>query len=424
MIISLKKISNRFGFDVLEDSGKIVCSSNQHSFLIPYLSPTYKYAWEACRDAWKLAYKGEHHIKTLRFAKYDMEEPSKLNVSAEDRLIDYYTSMYKNLSLEAQGDEKDPKERKNTYEMAKAIIKEIKGLVDKIEDPNDKKEISKIPLLYKKLIHKYFPKEEREDAKKEENPAPSAPANLPSLPPPDLSGLKMASRTAQNNNDSEFIGSLLDTYAEKISESIQNKHDAYYSINPNLKEITILDFSNEPLLKIKINDSFNITSIIPVGKLQRMYPVQSASFYQKYWKPIVESIGHISVGSDPIIIVTPEGGLPDVTPNDASFNIEGWNINSKKPENVNISFKGENTWMLSKDTNTNKTQVAPSQYTEQDYLNAIVKCTDKNLKSIYGRTGSVMQVIPHSDFIEVDVNFGRGLDVVRLIEKQIEIVPV
>ena len=65
-----------------------------------------------------------------------------------------------------------------------------------------------------------------------------------------------------------------------------------------------------------------------------------------------------------------------------------------------------------------------SKYTEQDYLNSVVKCIDPKLESIFGRTGAVIQIIPYDDFIELDVKFGRGLGNVRLTEKQIEIVPV
>ena len=53
-----------------------------------------------------------------------------------------------------------------------------------------------------------------------------------------------------------------------------------------------------------------------------------------------------------------------------------------------------------------------------------VRCIDPELESINGRTGVVIQTIPHADYVESDIDFGRGLGIVRLTEPQYEIIPL
>jgi hypothetical protein len=159
-----------------------------------------------------------------------------------------------------------------------------------------------------------------------------------------------------------------------------------------------------------------------MDKLYKIYPFHSVAFYQKYWKPIAESVGHISVGNPPILIKVDNCTLPDVPKANHSYRLEGWNVRERIGSNVDISFRGERpTWIFEPSQNVKMAQVqGVSKYTEQDYINAIVKCIDPKLKSIHGRTGAVIQVMPLEDMVEIDVDFGEGLGVVRLTELQIK----
>ena len=175
---------------------------------------------------------------------------------------------------------------------------------------------------------------------------------------------------------------------------------------------------------MKVNDNLSVESIIPVGELYKNYPLHSIAFYQKYWKPITESLGHFYASNSNLLLKIDSTTLPDASKLNESYPIEGWDVKAKKDSNINISFEGEKpTWILKQAKNIKLAQ-QESKYTEQDYMNSIVKCIDPNLKSIYGRSGAVIQVLPTENMVEIDVDFGRGLDVVRLTEKQIEIVPI
>ena len=231
----------------------------------------------------------------------------------------------------------------------------------------------------------------------------------------------------ESYNPDEFLTEdirreAIEEYALKACNAIISKHkDLRYNCKNG--EIKISN-GDDAILKIQVNEYLNITSIVPVNHLQEIYPYHSQAFYQKYWKPIVESVGHICL-SDPSIIIVATSSLPDVPKNSKSFYLECWNNSKKIKENIELSFCGEiPTWLFKSTSIRTAQNNLSSKYVETDYLNAVVKCIDSNLKTIFGRTGAVIQVMLLTDIIEIDVDFGRGLGIVRLTEKQIEIVPL
>ena len=178
---------------------------------------------------------------------------------------------------------------------------------------------------------------------------------------------------------------------------------------------------------IGVNDKLNVDKITPIGKVNESNPYHTVEFYQKYWKPIVDKIGHFYLDDSSLLILPNITPLPDAPKGDDRSVIKGLNINNKKEGSVEITFKGSSPSWFFKNAKTTKiekiSQNYVSKYTELDYTNAkAVKCIDPQLKSICGRTGSIKQIIPNEDFIEVDVDFGRGIEIVRLTEKQLEIV--
>jgi len=443
MKIVLTRFGGRYGFDIKTDSNHIVYSSPFHYFLTPSVKSSYKYAWEACRDAWKLALKRPYH---LLVAREDMESPVIVDVSAEEMLTDHYLKIWKNLREKSKSSvDEDEEIKKNVYQEIKMVVTEINTIIDQITDPKDKGHLKRMVSRYEKLINKYFPKEKDKDLSEseeqlemeeaslqpseEQSPPAAPPAGMPISPPLGVTASCLDSEMAKIDvTHPEVKHELVDEYAQRICRAIEDKHgDVYYTIKePESDVITILDFDNEPILKIKINEYLSVDSIMPVGKLHDICPFHSVIFYQRYWKPIVEGIGHFCIGNPPVLVLAKEGMLPDADSSEKTITLEGWNCLRQKTENIDISIRGEKPiWIFEPSENIKVAQSKmPSKYVEQDYINAIVRCTDANLKSIYGRTGSVIQVIPLTDIIEIDVDFGRGLGVTRLTEKQIEIVPL
>ena len=355
----------------------------------------------------------------IKLAVYDMEEPIITNISAEDMIINHYLTIWRDLRVKSIGSKKDPKNKDVVYKEIKAVIDELNRAKEKVTKKDKQIKIIQIERKFKTLIQKYFQKEEIENNK------------------------NLINKIAQNQNNSQedvedilFVKEVLEFYAEKICYVVQEHHnDIYYKLYPEQKEISILNFDKEEILQVKVNDKLNVESIIPVGKLYKVCPFYSSLFYQRYWKPIVENLGHIYIPELSSVIKVDCLTLPDVPKSNKSYSIEAFDISNQSKKNINIIFKGEiPVWIIEASNcsdgsnciktaqNTQSTQSTQSKYLEQDYSNSIVKCIDSSLESINGRTGAVIQVIPLEDMIELDVDFGSGLGIVRLTEKQIQIV--
>ena len=293
----------------------------------------------------------------------------------------------------------DKKERNFVYKSIKIVIGELGKILSSLTDDKSKRSMRIILSRFKRLLRKYFKKEESQEEQ-----------------------ISKAASNISENIDIDTQKDLIDDYAQKICQTIQDKHpDCYYAVS--LDKIKIMDQNNSAILEASINDDLNVENIIPCGSLRKIYPFHSDCFYQKYFKPIIEAIGHFVTKNPKILIVSDSTTFPDVPKNRDAFCVKGWDIEKKEERNIEIAFN-KNSWMMNFFTPQTKTASSPSKYTEQDYLEAIVKCIDPKLESIYNRTGVVVQTTPHTDIIEVDVDFGRGLGIVRLTEKQIEIVSI
>lgn len=402
MNIKFKKIASQYAFDIIDDRFNIIYSSNVHSFLTPYIKPTYKYAWEACRDSRQMIFKYPHHLIANRD---DMTSPVIVDISTEQMLVNHYMDVYEGLKERAQGSINDPKERDIAYKSIKIVEGELAKILETLKNDGDKKPLRVIFSRIKKLLRKYFKREENEHEKNKQEVSVGT----------SISFIKKANKDI----DDDLRKNVIEDYAQKICQAIQDKHsDCYYSLS--LSKIKIMDENDTCILEASVNNDLNIKGIIPCGSLRKIYAFNSSLFYQKYWKPIVEAIGHLVIESPRVLIIANPDTFPDVPKNRNDFAISGWNIDDKKEEPLEISFT-KDSWFIRQAKTKTASQI-PSKYTEQDYQNAIVKCIDPALDSIYDRTGIVMQVIPHTDIVEIDVNFGRGLGIIRLIEKQIEII--
>jgi len=323
----------------------------------------------------------------------DTMDPVYLDISAEEMLVDHYANLLPRIEDTARGAKGNKKTEEQSSKEIDMIINEIKSAINKIEDRKTKSKLGSLLVGFKKIKRLFRGKTER---------------------------------VASNSNTNiSFIEELLYTYGEKICNTIKKYHSTvicFISCHKYGGEIIIQDDSGD-ILKVRVNDQFVIDSIVPYGSLTEIYPMYSVMFYQKYWKPIVESIGHFYISDASTLILPSKTRLPDIPKGEVSYTIEGWNSDKDCIGKVDIAFKGnkcEPAWIFQA-SKTTKIASVQSKYTEQDYFNAIVRCIDTELESISGRTGEVIQVIPSIDFIELDVDFGRGLGVVRLTERQVKI---
>ena len=427
---------------VIEENGHPIFASERDHLLVPSVQASYDRSWKAYKDATAMIGKKRHHLSILKAAIEDMVEPIKIDISGEEMIENHYREFLKNVKLKARGTFEEEEEKELAYAEVKMIVGEMDTLLQTVEDSNAKKQLTRIQNSFKKVIRQHYPKyKAKDDAQEAEQAAMQAampPAMPPTMPPaPDPMAAPpapaMASRKTHRIASSiDLKDELLDEYASKACEAVSSHHNVVFQSCPKTGHAVIYtldDGLKEPILVLSMNEYLNINSIMPHDNLRSKCPFHSLEFYQRYWKPIVESIGHFFVDEADVLILTSRTRLPDITAKTPSTQtLKGWSPKSSKEKNIDVSFKGEKDpiWILEASYSDNSSQIksAESKYTEQDYMNAIIKCIDPDLKSIYGRTGGVVQVLPLVNQVEVDVDFGRGIGIVRLDESKIEIIPI
>lgn len=462
MKLQLYSVNDRYAFAV----GKF--SSLSHFWLCPDIKPTYKYAWEAYRDAHRLFQHQRIHIDVMEKIAGDAsiddlsssaddlavsDMASTQEVSAEQMIIGHYSTIFAAIENKCKSF-KDEKDKELAYKEVKGIVGGLLKVKESLEKGEDKSKIEKVLDDFRRLVHEKFPKllakdkEEMEREKKNPKapPAPPVPPNAEGgeMPPdmgqqgqqgaaPELPMMPMAQVDAILKYGSNMLGDIrtemLDEYAERVCRCIEKHHpNAICKIDYDGGVFNISSATEGSLLRVAVNDDLQLQDIEPYAGLSSAFPIHSLEFYQKYWKPIVERVGHCLSRDLGIMICPSKSTLPDI-PNEFPYSVKvsGWSVKDQAERPFEVCFSGENpTWMLRsvdfiKEAATAKPK--PSRFTEEDFIRGQprrVQCIDENLQSIYGKIGEVVQVIPLQDHIEVDVDFGRL--VVRLTESQIKLI--
>jgi len=420
-------------------------SSRKHSYLTEHVRPCYKFAWEAQRDAKELASNNAYHLRALeRFAMEDLNKPVVDDVAAERRLADHYEDIYDDLVDIASGVyEHDKNQKKVNYYEAKAVVQEILYIIEKVPedemaDENEKEtsitRLKKIISKIRSLVKNNYSSELKADQKKSEKEKSEMDvgmgADMPEMGMPEM-GMPPAMARSEHriikmaNLDKveldELKKDLGSEYGIKACSALEKKHPQMTWMATSDGVELILD--NSPVIVLEVGSDLFLEDIKPVGEFQQLYPYNSLKFYQSYWKPIVEGIGHCCVGDNSCVLHLINKCLPDV-PKEIPYESSSYQTVSKKskmPLDVSVSFKGDPASWFVKECKFEKT--ASARYSREEYYQngkgAIVVCTEPSLKSYFQQTGQVVQVIPFGDHLEVDVDFGNS--VFRMVESQFDI---
>jgi hypothetical protein len=450
-------------------------SSRRHSHLTKHAERSYNYAWEAQQDARKIADDHSYHLKVLeKFALEDLSTPVVEDVAAERKLADHYEEIYDGLVDVASGmDEDDTTQKKVNYFESKAVVQEILFVIEKI--PEDKladedeqaqsesrlqKIISKIRSLVKEHYLVELKQDEKESKEKEDAPAPPQgdmsdpmggdpmggdpmdPGGMGGDPmgggdmgggmaPPMASSnsfIKIAQASEVKDIDPDLVKEMLEEYGKRACRSLEGKHPGV-TWRVNSYGVDLFD-GRDAIIALDIGNDLFLTDVRPLGKIQEIFPYHSVKFYQAYWKPIVEGIGHCCVGDNSSVLHLGHKCFPDC-PEDGSEHSETYdaiNKDTKAPSAYSVSFRGTPaSWFVNESTKSEKiptTKHASAKYSKEDYYKngkgAIVVCTEPELKSYYKQTGHVMQVVPFGEHLEVDINFGNHI--CRMVESQFDII--
>jgi len=355
-------------------------------------------------------------LLNIKTAIEDLTKNVMVDVSAEERIIGHYEKMLKYIRQKIKGAIDNPKDMDLVYNEVKMVKAELSVLIEKIKKPEDNKNLKRLYGYVNMLMKRFFSKQEAQEKVEQDVSIPSKMASL-------ISAIKYKNASINDILDGNTRKEIIENYAEKICEALKNIHpNVIYQIDNDFSTITIflVQETDIPMLSIYINDNLLIDAIKPHSTISEIYPYHSLEFYQKYWKPIVEKVGHYYLPNTSLLMLS--DSLPDIPNKSVKKQVEVWNVDRRCSELLDILFDSDNN-LWSFNPTTIKT-ASSKTYNEKDFFNAIVKCIDDRLESIYNRTGTVIQIIPHVDFIELDVDFGRGIGIVRLTNKQVRIVRI
>jgi len=438
MNINILESNNKFSFDIREN-GKCIFSSSRDSITTSFLKSHYSRSWEACAAARKLVEKYPFHIMhRTAYETYDAssgyaegEGVSTTEKSVSDLLEENYNKILGNISAQLRQPSKEDKE---IFHMSlSSFIIELTNLYQS-NIKLGKKEESTIALSllkkFKKLLRSKFggkmAKVDVQALNQQLNPQQEGGGGggIPGMASRKTLIVTAAGNIIEHEVDSETIRELLEDYAQASCLAIESTNNVTYNIEVGEDNCYIHIFNLcgsgdvEKIISIRINKLFHVDSIVPTGKMSKIYPHHSLQFYQKYWKPIVDNIGHFYLQDTDSLILSGKNEMPDLPKNEKSYPLEAWDVSDRSLETIDISFKGGEIWYFEKNPLLKEASSEnTSRYSEQDYLNAMVRCIDKNQPNLFGEVGQVVQVIPLEDIIEVDVKFITFADEDNKIKK-------
>tara|TARA_R110000824_G_scaffold148242_3_gene317829 strand:+ start:6216 stop:7484 length:1269 start_codon:yes stop_codon:yes gene_type:complete len=395
-------------------------SSLSDYFLTPNVDPSYQQFWKAYRDAKNLSQ--THGL--VKTAYEDLQKSVVSDASADEMIATHYTNMFDIIRQRAKGQHDEPENREASYIEIKNIVTELLKLKEELEDKEQVNELRGLVDKFKDIVQKNYKDlllkdiKEAKEAAAMPPPAPGMPEGMPEGGMPEGMLEMPMEVTASTISDEHFLSKdvcdeMFDEYGSRACK-VMAKHHPHCKFDINGSKITISD--SAPLLTLIINDNLNLENIIPAKGVE--CPMKSSRFYQRYWKPLVEEIGHIYLSDQDAILAAKKTSLPDVDAGEKK-KVKAWDLSASEEVELTINFNNRDSWTIG-DRQSIKT--ASSKFTEEDILSnqpARVKCIDRNLESIFGKYGEVVQVIPNKKYAEYDVNFGRKI--VRLTEDQFEL---
>lgn len=377
MKIDIYKDKDRYFFKIND------FDSARHYFLCDDVKSSYKSLKDAYAAACNIKNNKAYHIYAFnRHAVEDMTKNIVVDISAEQMLLNHYYALLQLMGKRSQSHFKNEDEKQTVFDEISQAIKELNNIKEHIDN---KKSIKILILKFQKLLSRYF------------------------------HGMK----AKEENKELQAYSTMMHKYADQTCDTIKDVHpDCFYIIRGDM--IFICEPHNhraKGLLRLCVNKNKKICGIYPEDDLRTIYPLHSVKFYQKYWKPIVEANGHFYINDKKTLIISGNNSLPDTPMSPSDIPVVG------DKHNLCLSFRGKSLSWFFKEANAD---INPnhSKYTEQDFIQNAprrVQCIDPILKSIYGKIGEVVQVIPMDNALELDIDFGRHI--VRLDESQIILQP-
>ena len=381
-------------------------------FIFPHVKSSYAYPWEAERDARRILKECPSllpHLLVLA-EESDAEESEPFDPhqaqSSEDMILSHYNASFDDIAEKTSGIKgAEIEDRQKVYDEIKIVVGNLLKVKEQLDEEESKKKIDHIIGRFSRLTKENFNDLLSADQTDQTDQTQIATNSIHRYLTASLIPL-----TKEEEQE------LLEDSATKVCSALANKFsDVCYLIDPKQRRITLVSHNRKmKYATLSFDRNMLLSSILPHSYLPHS---NSGEFYQNIFKPIFQSIGHFKSAARKALMVSGKTALPDLTEDNVSSDVEAIDIETKQPCSLTISFNNKK-WKTSR--KTVKMAQITSRYTEMDYMNAMVQCVDQELESIYGHTGTVIQVIPIGATVYVDVDFGHA--VIRLTESQIKIV--
>ena len=393
MFISIPKIHNRYAFIVGDNPADDALScfgSLDDFFLVKGLPSSYESFGEAHAFAMRLIDKVPSAIFAKKAVYYKRlakeEEPEEITI---DHFYEQVALLHNRLSSILSEPDVSSELLGSFIEEAKAVKDSVKSIQDQITTKDNDKEINDILHKLNKIIEKAEEENKNVDVGQD---------------------IKEASI---KKDKPAWAKDIIRAFTEAALRAVSCPHPEAYIKSIYMDNDTggfdgIIAEGDDDIVVVKFNDNYLFTGAVPSSTIIKDTPYHSSSFYTKYLEPIVSSIGHIYIQEHDVVAM----------PSGKRFHMHGFVTSDCKPVSIFVSNTG--TWNIQCGDNTIKT--ASSKFTEQDLPHAEVKCTRKDLPTYYERTGEVIKVTPRADYVDVTVDFRRGLGHVTLKDSDIEIV--
>ena len=455
MFISVAEHNGRYSFiagENTKDDPKALFWSFRDFYLVDGLPSTYSTFGEAHAYAQRLVDSRPSAIMAKRAGFYRMaKESEEFIMNPEDTMVSHYNEQLNiiqaRLNTALEDEDLDAEERSDELgvisQEIEGVKKELASLEEVIEDEENMKTVRGLLALADEMAGK-IPKTEALQA-----PVPPVPPVAPQLgataadcggfrPPkghldtqmfPECEGTpadrnivrktvekrKKRRKTACSDHKASMVSAVLRAYGEKAVCALQPLHPKAYvqraAFVPDngTYEVWIGDGSGEDDLAILVVDeSLFLTDVVLAGGRHVDCPRHNEDFLRKYLEPVAVAVGHLKLpGSDVVLVADGAGD-----------SLRGFNISDKSGISMSLAVENDGTWWF-KPSALAKT--AASKFTEEEMKPGLdVVCIAKELPGYYGRTGKVVSVVPMRDYLDVTVDFGRGLGTMVLTDASLE----
>jgi len=210
---------------------------------------------------------------------------------------------------------------------------------------------------------------------------------------------------------------ILKAFGEAAILGIENNHPSLHIETITVNSSTngydiVLANQNEDFIKLLFNDKLLLSNITPLSN-NSVRKIYSADFLNEYWMPTVSAIGHFYDDDKKSLYI------PDAL---KSNKLLGFNKVKKKFASK-IHIQNEDTGLgVSKTWHIKTAQTKNiKDLSENEIIGKEVICIDPALPTYYQRSGQIESAIPRDDYIDLVVDFRRGLDKLVLKDSQVRI---